>query len=64
MEYIKSNIVGHLNMLEICRNYEIKNIVYASSSSVYGGNTKVPFSISDRVDTLFLYMQLLKDQMN
>jgi UDP-glucuronate 4-epimerase len=51
MEYIKSNIVGHLNMLEICRNYEIRNIVYASSSSVYGGNTKVPFSISDRVDT-------------
>ena len=50
MEYIKSNIVGHLNMLEICRNYEIRNIVYASSSSVYGGNTKVPFSISDRVD--------------
>ena len=35
MEYIKSNIVGHLNMLEICRNYKIKNIVYASSSSVY-----------------------------
>jgi len=51
MEYIKSNIVGHLNMLELCRNYEIKNIVYASSSSVYGGNTKVPFSINDRVDT-------------
>ena len=51
MEYIKSNIVGHLNMLEICRKYEIKNIVYASSSSVYGGNTKVPFSINDRVDT-------------
>jgi len=51
MEYIKSNIVGHLNILEICRNYEIRNIVYASSSSVYGGNTKVPFSITDRVDT-------------
>ena len=50
MAYIKSNIVGHLNMLEICRNYDIKNIVYASSSSVYGGNTKVPFSVSDRVD--------------
>lgn len=50
MEYIKSNIVGHLNMLEICRKYEIKNIVYASSSSVYGGNTKVPFSVKDRVD--------------
>ncbi len=51
MEYIKSNIVGHLNVLEICRNFNIKNLVYASSSSVYGGNTKVPFSINDRVDT-------------
>ena len=51
MEYIKSNIVGHLNILEICRHLNIKNLVYASSSSVYGGNTKVPFSIDDRVDT-------------
>ena len=51
MEYIKSNIVGHLNVLEICRNFNIKNLVYASSSSVYGGNTKVPFSINDKVDT-------------
>ena len=51
MEYIKSNIVGHLNMLEICRNYEIKNIVYASSSSVYGMNIKQPFSVEDRVDS-------------
>ena len=51
MEYIKSNIVGHLNILEICRNLNIKNLVYASSSSVYGGNTKVPFSTEDRVDT-------------
>jgi UDP-glucuronate 4-epimerase len=51
MEYINSNIVGHLNILEICRNFNIKNIVYASSSSVYGGNTKVPFAINDRVDT-------------
>ena len=51
MEYIKSNIVGHLNILEICRNFNIKNLVYASSSSVYGGNTKVPFSVNDRVDT-------------
>ena len=50
MEYIKSNIVGHLNMLEICRNYDIKNIVYASSSSVYGGNTKMPFKEEDSVD--------------
>jgi len=51
MEYIKSNIIGHLNVLEICRNFKIKNLVYASSSSVYGGNTKVPFSVEDRVDT-------------
>ena len=51
MSYIKSNIVGHLNILEICRNLNIKNLVYASSSSVYGGNTKVPFSTEDRVDT-------------
>ena len=50
MEYINTNIVGHTNILECCRNYNVKNIVYASSSSVYGGNTKVPFSIKDRVD--------------
>ena len=50
MEYINTNIVGHTNILECCRNYNVKNIVYASSSSVYGGNTKVPFSIEDRVD--------------
>ena len=50
MEYINTNIVGHTNILECCRNYNVKNIVYASSSSVYGGNTKVPFSVEDRVD--------------
>ena len=50
MEYINTNIVGHTNILECCRNYNVKNIVYASSSSVYGGNTKVPFSVKDRVD--------------
>ena len=50
MEYINTNIVGHTNILECCKNYNVKNIVYASSSSVYGGNTKVPFSIKDRVD--------------
>lgn len=48
--YIQSNIVGHLNMLEICRNYDIKDFVYASSSSVYGGNVAVPFSTSHSVD--------------
>lgn len=48
--YIESNIVGHLNMLELARHREVENMVYASSSSVYGGNTKLPFSVDDRVD--------------
>ena len=45
--YIESNIVGFTNILECCRNFQIKNFLYASSSSVYGGNTKVPFSEED-----------------
>ena len=49
--YIQSNIVGFLNILECCRNYDVKHFVYASSSSVYGKNAKVPFSEDDRVDT-------------
>ena len=48
--YIDSNISGFLNILEGCRNYNIKHLVYASSSSVYGQNKKVPFSTSDNVD--------------
>ncbi|WP_282071717.1 NAD-dependent epimerase [Polaribacter atrinae] len=48
--YIQSNIVGYLNILECCRNYNIKHLVYASSSSVYGTNAKVPFSEDDKVD--------------
>ncbi|OBQ88207.1 NAD-dependent epimerase/dehydratase family protein [Mesorhizobium sp. AA23] len=49
--YIHANIAGHLEVLELCRaSPEIKHLVYASSSSVYGGNTKVPFVESDRVD--------------
>jgi UDP-glucuronate 4-epimerase len=49
--YIDSNIVGFLNILEACRHNSIPRLVYASSSSVYGGNTKTPFAESDRVDT-------------
>ena len=49
--YIQSNIVGFLNILECCRHHEIKHLVYASSSSVYGANKKVPFSEEDNVDT-------------
>lgn len=48
--YIQSNIVGFLNLLECARKYPVKHFVYASSSSVYGGNTKTPFSELDRVD--------------
>ena len=48
--YIQSNIVGFLNILEACRNYPVDHLVYASSSSVYGGNEKVPFSTDDKVD--------------
>ena len=48
--YIDSNICGFMNILEGCRNNNIKHLVYASSSSVYGANTKMPFSVSDNVD--------------
>ena len=49
--YIQSNIIGFYNILEACRNNPVKHLLYASSSSVYGGNTKIPFSINDKVDT-------------
>jgi UDP-glucuronate 4-epimerase len=48
--YMQSNLVGHLNVLELARHREIEHMVYASSSSVYGGNDKLPFSVEDRVD--------------
>ena len=48
--YVDSNVVGFLNLLECCRHYNIKHLVYASSSSVYGNNDKIPFSIDDNVD--------------
>src|SRR6056297_2217493 len=48
--YIDSNIVGFLNILEGCRNNGVKHLVYASSSSVYGMNTQIPFSVHDNVD--------------
>ena len=49
--YIESNILGFMNVLECCRHHRVEHLVYASSSSVYGGNTKVPFSEEDRVDS-------------
>ncbi|MCB7482361.1 NAD-dependent epimerase [Christiangramia sediminis] len=48
--YIDSNLVGFANILECCRNHPIKHLIYASSSSVYGQNKKIPFSAEDRVD--------------
>ncbi len=48
--YIESNIVGFFNILEACRHNPVEHLVYASSSSVYGGNKKVPFSTEDKVD--------------
>ena len=48
--YIQSNIIGFYNILEACRHNNVEHLVYASSSSVYGGNKKVPFSTEDKVD--------------
>ena len=48
--YIESNLIGFYNILEACRHYPVEHLVYASSSSVYGGNKKVPFSVEDKVD--------------
>lgn len=48
--YIDSNIVGFINILEGCRHHAVEHLAYASSSSVYGGNTKMPFSVHDNVD--------------
>lgn len=48
--YIESNLIGFFNILEGCRNYQIEHLVYASSSSVYGENKKIPYSIDDQVD--------------
>ena len=49
--YIESNIIGFFNILEACRHSPVEHLVYASSSSVYGGNVKVPFSTADRTDS-------------
>ncbi len=49
--YVDSNLIGFFNILEACRRYPVEHLVFASSSSVYGGNEKVPFSESDRVDS-------------
>lgn len=49
--YIQSNLIGFYNILEACRHHEVEHLVYASSSSVYGSNKKVPYSTDDKVDS-------------
>ena len=48
--YVESNILGFLNILEACRQHNVEHLIYASSSSVYGSNIKIPFSVKDSVD--------------
>ena len=48
--YMDANLVGFLNIIELCRHNNVEGLIYASSSSVYGGNEKIPFSVDDRVD--------------
>jgi UDP-glucuronate 4-epimerase len=48
--YVDANLVGFLNVLEGCRHGKVRHLTYASSSSVYGANTKMPFSVHDNVD--------------
>ncbi len=50
IKYINSNVLGFVNILECCKKYQVKNFIYASSSSVYGGNSNLPFQESDPVD--------------
>ena len=59
--YIQSNMIGFYNLLEACRHHEVEHFVYASSSSVYGSNKKVPYSTDDKVDNpVSLYAELRK----
>ncbi len=62
--YADSNLVGHLNILEGCRQTKVKHLIYASSSSVYGLNAKVPLKHLTLLTTQFHYMQRLKKRMS
>ena len=48
--YMSSNLIGFLNIIELCRHSKVEGLIYASSSSVYGANKKIPFKVTDRVD--------------
>ena len=63
--YMDANLVGFLNIIELCRHNEVQGLIYASSSSVYGGNTKIPFSVEDNVDNpIFHYTLPQRRQMS
>ena len=60
--YIQSNLLGYANILEACRKFSVDHFLYASSSSVYGGNTQYPLSESQNVDHPIVFTLLLKGQ--
>ena len=62
--YVESNLVGFSNILEASRRCQVKHLIYASSSSVYGSNTSMPFSEEHNVAIRSLFMELLKKQMS
>lgn len=62
--YIDSNIVGFMNILEACRHSKVNQLIYASSSSVYGANTSLPFSTSDNIDHPLSLYAATKKQMS
>lgn len=62
--YIQSNLIGFYNLLEACRYHEVEHLVYASSSSVYGSNKKVPYSTDDKVDNPVSLYAATKKVMN
>ena len=62
--YIESNILGQVNMLELARQFKVKKFIYASSSSVYGGNKSMPFSVNQRVDNPISLYARSKSQQN
>ncbi len=58
--YMESNIIGFLNIIELCRKNKTEGLIYASSSSVYGGNTKTPFNVKDRADNPISFYAVTK----
>ena len=62
--YMDANLVGFLNIIELCRHNNVEGLIYASSSSVYGGNTKIPFAVEDRVDNPISLYAASKNQMS